>query len=296
MKTIKLLTGFMMALAFSTFVGCESEPDLYNGPDLVHFSTTKSQMVIKERDDNITTITLGSTTVSNTDRTYTISVVDEQTSAIEGVDFELSEKQVTIPAGEVITTFEVIGLYEGASSDGTTLTLTITNPSTGKLAGFNNTYTIDLFKFCSFNRDAFVGTYHVFEHSYWGEFEYNASSTTASVNSVIIDGFWEVAGSQVEVVFDAYGATCSVPDQFLFSSQDYGGRVHIVSYQNGNINSCNGTIEGLGFYIYGLDSDLLYDIVVVDMYMNTGNMITSYNQSEEHSEKPAQGIDQVMNN
>ncbi len=267
MKIRNIKYSVVILLAAIFVQACETEPALYDGPDLVHFSETSSQMVIKERDENVATISVGSTTLSSSDRTYSIKVLEDESTATEGGDFELSSSTVTIPAGKVITSFDVIGLYEGASSEGTSLKLSLADASSGQLAAFNNTYTIDLFKFCSFDRDAYIGTYHAYEHSYWGEFEYDVHTQAGALNSVRANGLWEVTGSDVEIVFDAYNSKCSIPEQFLFSDPGGYGQVYIRSFEDGDINSCNGSIEGLSYYIFDAESMTLWDICTIDMYL-----------------------------
>ncbi|MCU4176902.1 hypothetical protein [Carboxylicivirga sp. N1Y90] len=293
MKVFKIKIGLFLGFVALMLQGCETESALYDGPDLVHFSEVSSQMVIKEREENKATITVGSTTVSSVDRTYTIKILTDESTATEGGDFQLSSNTVTIPAGKVISTFDVIGLYDGASSDGTTLKLTIADASAGQLANFNNQYTIDLFKFCSFERDAFIGTYHAYEHSYWGEFEYDIHTQAGSAASVRADGFWGVYGSSIEIVFDAYGATCSIPEQFLFTSSEY-GVVHIRSFEDGTINSCNGTIEGLSYYIFDSETMTLWDICTIDMYLKDDANVSSTMTNSESNNRPWKAIDVEM--
>lgn len=292
MHKIKINTWLFVTLVVILFQACEAEPVLYNGPDLVHFSDLSSQMVIKERGENVSTITVGSTTVSTEDRTYSIQIIEDETTASEGLDYQLSNKTITIPAGEVITTFDVVGLYAGASSEGTTLKLTIGNPSSGSLAGFNNQYTIELFKFCSFDRDAFIGSYHCYEHSYWGEFEYDVHTSEASASSVNANGFWEVYGSEVEIIFDTYEGTCNIAEQYLFTNEEY-GVVYIRGFEDGSINSCNGSIEGLSYYIFDSETNTLWDICTVDMYLKVEPAASSMSNTKGFN-KPYKSINIEM--
>lgn len=108
------------------------------------------------------TIGVGTSDVTNADRTITISVASP-TGAVAGTQYTLSANTVTIPAGSATAEFQLQGLLTGYPAGRLdTLFLTISEPSV-KPAQFLNKQTIVLGDICSesdpFNLDNFLGTY-----------------------------------------------------------------------------------------------------------------------------------------
>jgi hypothetical protein len=264
-------------------VACEQhEVGLYSGPDQVHFMTTSGSLIVDETNPSFT-IEIGTSRVADKERNYTILLVEDGSSATEGLDFEFVTNTVTIPAGETIGSFEVRGLFEGVTIDGTMAQLSI-QPAQGELATYDDAYELGLYKFCTYEQAAFIGDYTVYEASYWGNFEYPVSNTAGGnsfeVNS---DGIWEVYGNPIAITFDTRTNTCSIADQFLFSDASY-GVVHIRSFENGTYNSCTGEISGLSYYIFEKGGqNRLFDIATARFVKNAVPAVQA--QSTEDTER-----------
>lgn len=269
MKKYNILIAVLIA-----FIGLscdDNKIDLYNGPSQAHFIEQSGSMIVQETDP-IYTIEVGLSKALDTDQSFEIIIDSENSTAIEGVGFELLTKNIIIPAGSVIGEVEVKSLYNGSQPEGELLRIQLEGINGSEVAGFYSSFDLNLFKFCDFDRDAFIGTYQVYEHSYFGEFEYEVEITAGDdPYSVIVDGFWEVPGSSVQITFDRKETTCSIPSQFFFNDPQNGyENVWIRSLSQGQYNTCLGIIEGLEYFVYPGDTpDSGWDRGTFDMYKIT---------------------------
>lgn len=248
MKLIKQINLYVLSALLVT--ACEQyKVDVYEGPNEAYFLETSGSIIVDEANP-VTSIEIGTSAIENSDRSYLIEVDTEQSTAIEGADFELVSNTITIPANESIGTFEVRGLYNGVSPDGRTAVFRINATGEG-IAEYKNLYALDLFKFCSFERDAFVGNYTIYENSsVFGPYNYPVSTMPGEdENSIYVDGLWTLAGIPIKVVFNSRASSCNIPEQPVFVHETY-GQAYIRSLEDGTINSCKGSIEGLQYTVY----------------------------------------------
>lgn len=253
MKKLNIL--FALAMAIIGLSCDDNKIDLYNGPSQIHFVEQGGSMIINDTDP-VYTIQVGVSKSVETDRTFEVIIDAENSTAEEGVGFELLSKSITIPAGSVLGEIEVKGLFDGAQPEGDLLRLQLKGNTASDVASFYSSFDLLLYKFCDFHRDAFIGTYQVYEHSFFGEFEYEVEITAGDdPYSVIVDGFWEVSGSAVQLTFDRTETTCSIPSQFFFDEPQIGyENVWIRSLSKGQYNACLGSIEGLEYFVYPGDT------------------------------------------
>ncbi|MCG8579801.1 MAG: hypothetical protein MI866_07795 [Bacteroidales bacterium] len=248
MKALKQI--YLVLLSSLLLAACEqNKVGLYEGPDEAFFMETSGSMIVDEANPTVL-IEIGTSTVQSTERNYTVEVDTEQSSAAEDADFELVSNTITIPANETIGSFEVRGLYDGVSPDGRTAVFKITASGEG-IADYKNHYTLDLFKFCSYERTAFVGNYTVYENSsVFGPYNYPVTTMPGTDEySIYVDGLWTLAGTPIKVVFNSRASTCNIPEQPVFVHETY-GQAYIKSIEDGTINSCKGSIEGLQYMVY----------------------------------------------
>ena len=110
----KFLYTIIAALSFGV-VSCTDEGGIdcntYGGKGLefLHFATSGSFLI--EKDTEVIEVEVGITSLSDQDRTFNVSI-DEASTAVEGKDFKLASKTVTIPAGKYIGTILIEPLYE----------------------------------------------------------------------------------------------------------------------------------------------------------------------------------------
>lgn len=271
---MKIKNILMVLSLILFFASCDdNKVELYSGPSQIHFIDAKGSLIVDDTNPEFT-IEVGVSKAVDTDRTFDITIDEENSSAIEGLSFELVSKQITIPAGEVVGQFEVKGLFSGAEPLGQQLSLQLESSNVDEVAGFSNEFTLQLYKFCDFDRDAFIGTYQVYEHSTYGEFEYTARVTAGDdPYSVYLDGFWDVSGTQIEIRFDRRLTTCYIPSQFFFYDGSYDPQYQnfwLRSTSPGTYNSCLGSIEGIAYHVYPQDMlNSYWDYGTFDMYKIT---------------------------
>lgn len=141
-KNINRLIAFLLVASFATFLGCKKENAITIPPEQVHFlgETSGSYSIVVP--NSSFKVKVGVTTVSNVDRTFTISV-SSPTGAASPAQYTLSKTSITIPAGKAIDSIEVKGNF-AAYQSGRKDTLVFNITQAGKEAGFNSTYKLAL--------------------------------------------------------------------------------------------------------------------------------------------------------
>ena len=141
-KSINRLIVFLLVASFATFAGCKKEDAITIPPEQVHFlgETAGSYTIVVP--NSSFKVKVGVTTVSNVDRTFTISV-SSPTGAASPAQYTLSKTSITIPAGKAIDSIEVKGNF-AAYQSGRKDTLVFNITQAGKEAGFNSTYKLAL--------------------------------------------------------------------------------------------------------------------------------------------------------
>ena len=101
-----------------TFAGCQFEKDIdletYGGRGLefVHFNTASDSWTVTKDDASyVYEVPVACSYKYDTDKTYEIKL-GEETTGVEGVDFKIANKSVTIPAGKYTATVPVEVLYD----------------------------------------------------------------------------------------------------------------------------------------------------------------------------------------
>lgn len=115
MKKILFILAACFCLALT---GCQFEKDIDldtaggKGLEFVHFIAPSESWLITEDDETYTyNVPVCCTYVYDADKTYTIKL-GERTTGVEGVDFSMPTKTVTIKAGDYSATVPVTVLYE----------------------------------------------------------------------------------------------------------------------------------------------------------------------------------------
>lgn len=266
---MRLLKNIGLVVVSLLLTRCASnEVELYNGPSQIHFVEETGSMIVNDSNP-IFSIEVGVSKPVDYKRTFDVVIDTESSSAIEGQSFELLNSQVLVEAGKTMATIDVQGLFDGSEPSGVLLKLKLSSENKDEVAQFKNSFELELFKFCEFNRDAFIGTYHVYEHANNGEFEYDVTITEGDdPYSVFISGLWDVPDSSVKLIFDRKETSCNIPAQFFFDDPQIGyENVWIRSLSAGTYNACIGTIENLEYFIYPGDTpDKGWDRGTFDMY------------------------------
>ena len=110
MSTITLL------VLLAGFTSCQEERVVYNGPQYIMFSDTLSVIGVEEKGD-YADIYISSTMPMDKDRTLAVEVIEQESSAIEGVHYTIESNIVVIKAGELATSVRIRGHYENLTVD-----------------------------------------------------------------------------------------------------------------------------------------------------------------------------------
>lgn len=180
MKKILLLT----VLSVFSLISCDTEDDrlIYNGDDIAYFDTASGTFLVT--DDNPSfQIRILTTTLSNTDKTYNVVVFEDTSAAAPepaGNEAVLASTTVTIPAGQYFGNITVNGNFDAAVEAGTRLSLRLEDAS-AKVAGFKNTYSLDVFKLCESD---LAGVYNV--TTTYGFHDFLPNYSTNTIEGVVI--------------------------------------------------------------------------------------------------------------
>jgi hypothetical protein len=202
MKNLKfkvILSSVLMAVLF--LAGCDAldfsaSDNIYKGEQKVKFVAASSALTAFESVD-AKQIEISHLIAENSNTSYTVSVDTEESTAQEGVHFNIPSKSVTIPANEYIGHL-VIELLQEDLLEEKILVLNLDSPNT--VVSHRST-TLSLAAFFEFERDNFLGEWEL-EYAWFygpGTSNYIAVEGTAE-NSIIVQGMLD--GTDVEIFFD----------------------------------------------------------------------------------------------
>ena len=156
--TKKISIGVAMFFAFIlTFVGCEADKTVYDGPNYILFSDSTFILPIQNSKDYFE-IPISATQTTAYDRTLAVEIIDKHSNAIEGKHYQLESNTITIKAGERATKVKVRGIYENignSDSIGFTLRLIINKNDQWKIYGTDTK--VLLKKTCPLDINTFTG-------------------------------------------------------------------------------------------------------------------------------------------
>lgn len=154
-KIFKLL--FSVAIVGAVLSSCsKDERQIFSGDSTTYF--TKSTETINATDEVGTTTTLKviTTTLSSSERQYTLEL-DEASTVALGTDFTLSSASVVIPANEYEGTIQLTSVLTEATNAGGTAVFNLIGDD---VAVFNNSITVNLnHKTCELLANTFSGDY-----------------------------------------------------------------------------------------------------------------------------------------
>ena len=245
---MKKIFYFALAAVATMFASCNVEQDLDidlnggQGLDFVHFENPTITAVLTDSTCTYE-VNLYSVTKSNKDRTYELAVA-ESTTGKEGVDFEIENKILTIPAGEFCGSTTVTCKYENVAEAGFLLTLEVVaaegvkfSPAYGNSMTFNfktDKVTIDW--------DWLLGDWIETDYDFSGAIEYQSSAKIVkgeNENEIIIKNFYETCDLVGVVDFEA--RTITFQPQFMLHYNDTYGDFHFVAF---DYDTDEGLIDG----------------------------------------------------
>lgn len=201
MKIVNYLAFILFVAGTACLSGCDKSEqyDIITPPPQSHFLATGSTYYITNDPNTVFKIPVGTSNVSQTNRTINVSV-SSPTGAASGSQYTLASSNVTIPAGKAVDTLSVKGLFAGYTSTRVdTLVFTL---SGGDLpAGSSNIYRLVLRKACDVVGANLVGNYTRSTDTY------NGAPSTSPNYTAVISNFTPVNATSATVIIKNLGAT-----------------------------------------------------------------------------------------
>ena len=108
----KILFSTIISLGLLVgFTGCQEERTVYSGPQYIMFADTLSVLGV-ENNGEFADIYISATQAVDKDLTLAVEVIEQESSAIEGVHYTIESNTVVIKAGELSTSVRIRGHYE----------------------------------------------------------------------------------------------------------------------------------------------------------------------------------------
>lgn len=148
-----IVSKLILGLLFVTIISCDEneDPAIYTGESLTYFTNGTSANFFVEDTDNATyQIPVGVTETSSSDRTFTVAIDEESTTATED-QYNLATTTFTIPAGEFFGYIEVEGYFENIPLESSTLTIDLISVEGSNVADFDSTFSLYLNQYCPFD-------------------------------------------------------------------------------------------------------------------------------------------------
>lgn len=226
MKRILFLVCLLVAVA-----GCSQQKDIdlntYDGKGLefIHFASSSDSWLIQESDPSfVKNVVVACTYKYDKDVTYNVSL-GENTTGIEGTDFKIATKSVTIPAGEYSGELPVEILYE-TTGEGFKLELVLDvdgskiNPAYGNASAIvikTDKVTIDW--------DWLAGKWDAQDYCYYsggndGD-QYSVNISKVDENTCTISNLWGTGGNLSGVVDFENRTVTIVGYQYLMHLEQY---------------------------------------------------------------------------
>ena len=111
-----LFSTIVSLVSLVGFTGCEEERTVYSGPQYIMFADTLSVLGVEDNGE-YADIYISATRAMDKDQTLAVEVVEQESSAIEGVHYTIESNTVVIKAGELSTSVRIRGHYENLTVD-----------------------------------------------------------------------------------------------------------------------------------------------------------------------------------
>ena len=162
MKKILKLT-LIMALLLVGVMSCDDQPEpvVYNGIEsenrtFLSFPSTSYNLPVRVDSEGELIITLNSSTMSSSERAFSIVVVDSVTTS-DSANYSLPSS-VTIPAGKYQADIVITGI-DNSLQQGETLSLGFSLSGTDNVDMDSNLVLVSIFEVCPVPSDFFTGMY-----------------------------------------------------------------------------------------------------------------------------------------
>lgn len=113
----RILFSIIVSLALlASITSCDEERTVYDGPQYIMFADTLSVLGVENSEDYFD-VFISATRPMDKDLTLAVEVIEQESSAIEGVHYVIESNTVTLKAGELATSVRIRGIYENLAVD-----------------------------------------------------------------------------------------------------------------------------------------------------------------------------------
>lgn len=153
-KSIAQITIFALLMLG---LGCTSKEPQYDGPNHIIFSESDHAFGVVDSDEWFE-IEISATHEASVDRDFGVEIIASESSAIEGLHYELESNTLRIKAGKLTTTLRLRGLAENFDTNEVlNITLNLVLPDESVSAEYGTRASITLQHCCNFDINAFTG-------------------------------------------------------------------------------------------------------------------------------------------
>lgn len=144
-------------LALTTMVCCESERQIYDGPNYIMFSSERHDLGVMDSEEWFE-IPITATRTADHDRNVGVEIIAARSSAIYGMHYTIESTTVTIPAGELNAMLRIKGYPDAISvSDNLGITLNLVLEDEDVWEEYGTETEVYLHKCCPLDMNAFTG-------------------------------------------------------------------------------------------------------------------------------------------
>jgi hypothetical protein len=154
---LKVILGAFGMLALTTMVCCESERQIYDGPNYIMFSSERHDLGVMDSEEWFE-IPITATRTADHDRNVGVEIIAARSSAIYGMHYTIESTTVTIPAGELNAMLRIKGYPDAISvSDNLGITLNLVLEDEDVWEEYGTETEVYLHKCCPLDMNAFTG-------------------------------------------------------------------------------------------------------------------------------------------
>ena len=238
MKNKILLSAIMSFVLLAGITSCDEERTVYDGPQYIMFADTLSVLGVENSEDYFD-VYISATQAMDKDLTLAVEVIEQESSAIEGVHYVIESNTVTLKAGKLATSVRIRGIYENLAIDVENLPeikLRLISPEETHWSLYEGLETkVLLQKVCPFDINAFSGYAMVtstFLYNYVGSYnrliETSVDTTDAERKTIIMHDYL-YDGYDVKVRFttdDTLNPLIEMDDQPMATTGEAFGTIY----------------------------------------------------------------------
>ncbi len=253
---------FLLFVSLFAFTACEEDLVIYdvdNGQAIATITNGSQQTLPVPDTGDTAIIEVGVTTVSDVDRSISISIDQTQTTA-QPEEYSIDQSTLVIPAGSFVGRIEIDANFNAIPETGiTSLVINVDDVAGADALEGTLTHTINFFRFCPFEGGAtFLGDYQL-ETVTLGIFNTPTLTdgvVTISQGATVADRRFSVAA------YPAFGAF--TPFQFSFSlicGEIVVSQVEGINVGCGGANGIAPTTATISTYDSADDSELIINFI-----------------------------------